>query len=394
MDCFQPVGRVRRAYWKLVQAVRERSNLLSVGARPPFRAPEQLQALCKALSVIASFRRRWLQKPSDWQPAEELQEPENFRPLFLSLLEHMLVQYPVPRFLAYAWLADRVPRWHYDLLLHMAGGSGIRQFDSRPAIPVCREAAKFFMEAPEDLTPLQALRWAQVRGMGGNDPLANLLARQTILSGRTRDERFWESAIAFMVRERAVNVGNGEYCPAWWIVNFLHEQRFMPGEEVLGPGGGSRPLQPNFSLKGRTYRSLRRYHENWRQDLIRQRPEIVPQRHHWAPVTIDPLEYLKDGYVWTISELLDDRALVVEGISMSHCVGSYVEQCVRRITSIWSLRVRKKKEAKPMVTIEVDPRSKVIVQAKAKGNEPPGPASLEILRLWADREGLQLNLPA
>lgn len=45
-----------------------------------------------------------------------------------------------------------------------------------------------------------------------------------------------------------------------------------------------------------------------------------------------------------------------------------------------------------MVTIEVDPHKRAIIQAKAKCNRWPGDCSAEIVRQWAAWAGLQLNV--
>jgi hypothetical protein len=48
-------------------------------------------------------------------------------------------------------------------------------------------------------------------------------------------------------------------------------------------------------------------------------------------------------------------------------------------------------EEKRMVTIEVDPRRRAIIQARASCNRPPGARSLEIIREWANRIGLRID---
>jgi hypothetical protein len=44
-----------------------------------------------------------------------------------------------------------------------------------------------------------------------------------------------------------------------------------------------------------------------------------------------------------------------------------------------------------MVTLEVDPRRRLMIQARAKCNLPPGARSLEIIRQWADCPESVLN---
>src|SRR6266704_4010519 len=93
-----------------------------------------------------------------------------------------------------------------------------------------------------------------------------------------------------------------------------------------------------------------------------------------------------------ILELLDRDALYAEGRAMRHCVYSYANLCRRGETTIWSLRLRINGEEKRIATIEVDPRRRLIIQARAKCNLRPGVRSLQIIRQWFDWAGLQFHL--
>ena len=95
---------------------------------------------------------------------------------------------------------------------------------------------------------------------------------------------------------------------------------------------------------------------------------------------------------WTIQELLDSGALQNEGRAMRHCVYSYADRCRRGETKIWSLRLCVEGEEKRMVTIEVDPHRRAIVQVRAKCNLFPGNRSREIIRQWATCAGLQFDV--
>jgi hypothetical protein len=97
-------------------------------------------------------------------------------------------------------------------------------------------------------------------------------------------------------------------------------------------------------------------------------------------------------YLTTNQELVNRDALFAEGRAMRHCVYTYAELCRRGQTTIWSLRLRVKGAQKRLVTIEVDPRKRAIIQARAKCNLRPGDRSLEIIRQWAARAGLQVKI--
>jgi hypothetical protein len=88
---------------------------------------------------------------------------------------------------------------------------------------------------------------------------------------------------------------------------------------------------------------------------------------------------------------VDSGALRMEGRAMRHCVYTYASRCWRSETTIWSLRLRIKGEERRMVTIEIDPRRRAIIQARAKCNLRSGGRSLEIIRQWAAWAGLQFE---
>jgi hypothetical protein len=79
-------------------------------------------------------------------------------------------------------------------------------------------------------------------------------------------------------------------------------------------------------------------------------------------------------------ELLDSAGLHGDGRAMHHCVYTYANRCRRGETTIWSLRLRAGGEEKRMVTIEVDPHRRAIIQARTKCNRWPGARSREIIR--------------
>lgn len=385
--CHQPCVRHRRAYWNLIREVRTKSEILSVGFDPAIRKPEHLRVYIRALSYIGKYRTKWIRQPETWRPEKFPAEPTSNRVALRSLMKHLFERYPVPDFLAYAWLRPHAKRWIHDLYVHMAAGFGVRQFRGKPGIALTPTAAKFFVKAPAHLAPVEAMRWAQIRGFGGGKPLANELVRNTLLKEPTRDERFWETVIRFLIREKP------NYVPhASSLVDFVDQQKFQPAEKVWGRGGGPLPLQPDFSMKGRTLRSLQRHMSNWRQELLLKRPSLAKRNYHWDAIEVQPMVHQDGDVKWLIFELLNDRALMLEGAAMDHCVAEYVDECAQRKSSIWSLRIHAKGCPKRMVTIEVDPERKMIVQANAKSNEDPSPAAKEILQRWAMREGLEYSL--
>jgi len=83
-----------------------------------------------------------------------------------------------------------------------------------------------------------------------------------------------------------------------------------------------------------------------------------------------------EGFV--IKELLSSYELYMEARKMKHCVSLYWKECVKGTSAIFSLTIVNKK----CLTIEVDPQSKRIIQARGKHNRAATKKELELLNLW------------
>ena len=136
----------------------------------------------------------------------------------------------------------------------------------------------------------------------------------------------------------------------------------------------------DFSMDGRTVKSVLRLADAWHLELGRKKKS---GSFSWRQSGIQGYHFVEKGEdydrEWTIQELLDSDALYADGRAMRHCVYTYADRCRRGETSIWSLRLRVKDGEKRMATVEVTPRRRAIVQVRAKCNQRPGSRSIEIL---------------
>lgn len=370
-------------YWRLIDAIRAKSTLLSPHVHRGATEPKDIDRIACACARLAKCQERWQHGPETWScPAESL------RVQLRSLIQHLLDAYPVPDFMAPVWLRDAYLPWELDMYLHLAAGHSIRRFQL-PYLPLrlTKAAARWFMLAPDDLLPIEAFRWAQVRSLGGDEELARTLTTRTALRTPTEDEPFWETVIAFLIDQGSIAQ---EEVVA--IVRFIDQQRFLPADRVWGPGAGEQPVQPEFTIKNRTLRSLRRHMANWRTDMLEKFEQLTKREAKpWQPSSIQPFQSEEENGVWTIQEILTERELRAEGGIMRHCTATYVLQCARRQTTIWSMKVDDGQRRKRVVTIEVLPDSKLIWQARGKHNSRPNEQATRILRRWAEREALDCS---
>jgi hypothetical protein len=93
---------------------------------------------------------------------------------------------------------------------------------------------------------------------------------------------------------------------------------------------------------------------------------------------------------YSIIEIRKSYQLVTEGRRMRHCVGSYLGKCLNGQASIWSLRSHKGEKWKTHVTIEVNPRTNSIVQARKSNNFSPTAEDWIRIRKWAALNSLKI----
>lgn len=375
----------RQEFWRLIRSVQSSSTLLA-RARGNV-APEDSERIVLACARISQHSERWIRSPEEWT-APVANPAIQFR----SLVGHLFDLYPVPNFMSRVWLSEHEKLWEIQMYLHLSAGLSIRQFNLPVPFRLGKKAASIFMKAPDDMVPVAAMRWAQVVSLGGDSQLARQLSSRTVLAAPTKHESFWESVIRFLVRHQPISIDESEE-----IVQFAQDQKFRPAKDVWGPcdweaGTGFGPLQPEFSLQGRSLRSLRRHMAHWKSELAAktQLPSLKP-RNGWERSEISPLTLKRGDEIWTVEELLTREELSAEGGIMRHCIASYAYSCRRRNSSIWSMRVQLGGQRKRVLTIQVVPSKKMIWEAKGKSNSSPSAKAQELMRIWAKQEGLQIR---
>jgi hypothetical protein len=339
--------------------------------------------LIKRLKNLASRQAHWLRPCEVWRPTAG-----NLRPAFRSLALHLLAYYPVPGCMDSAWDLPAGPEsfrqqsWY----IRLGRGASMRRLNL-PCV-LTRSMEHYFRHAPDHYSVNQALRYGEVRGLGGTEALAREIVAGK-LGRRIEQAEFWRTVLWFFVTNPEMDLAHVNP-----IVDFIHYNKFA-GEEVFTEHGISRPPPwPAFSIKGRTPKSMLRLVSRWHIDLSRTAPH---QSFSWRKSGIPEYRFLeerdsdKSDLHWTICELLDSAALHAEGQAMQHCVYTYAQKCRRRETTIWSLRLRLSDQEKRMATIEVDPRRRSVVQLRERFNQRPGPASREIIRRWAEWAELRIE---
>ena len=376
--------RVRSAFDRLLRQV-HRSAILQADRFGGRFGADGVGTVVGGLAALATHQRDWLRPVETWEPSGASPIPA-----FSSLARHLLADYPIPTFFASAWfdgLTDEARRrqgWYK----HVGAGGNIRRADL--PLPYSKKMAHHFLQAPDHLPVDAALRWGQVRGLGGSKGLADAVA-STQLARSFEAEDFWLTVVQFFV-----NHPEFDLTQVGPVVDYLQNQRFEseggPVEEGELADLPLSPPQPNLSMKGRTARSLLRQVREWHERLKRPKKVAPLSWEHseigdFALVERDNLEPRRS---WTIRELVSSDELHREGEAMRHCVGSYVGACARGKTSIWSMRFENSERRFRVMTIEVDLDTRTIRQVRRRFNISANKKALDVMRLWAERERLKI----
>ena len=325
-----------------------------------------------ALARVVQYRAQWVRPLDQWRP-----KSKSPRRQFESLLQHLFAKYePMPHFFQQVWATNGPGMHNYRCwYVKVARGENLRKCDL--PIAYTRRMAHWFMRAPDGFSILQAIRFGQVIGLGGDQRMAKMIA-ETRLSDDFANDDFWVTVIRWFVNQPLLDplqIGP--------IIDYIHFQRFVPEHGFLGLNDQMNELehlaarQPNFTMRNRTAVMLMRQVNRWHQGLANSNRQQVCA---WVPSGIADFSLLEGGEAsedgsdikdpesnlkhWVIRELLSSASLVTEGRQLNHCVASYASSCRYRRSSIWTMEVERFSGVKKLLTIEVNMRSRTVVQIR------------------------------
>lgn len=319
-----------------------------------------------ALSEMAGHTKRFKRPIGAWtRPSRNMDKQ------FASLLRHCLAQYPVPSFMDQAWCdparaCER--KWYIDI----GEGRNIRHSIGLP-FPLTKRMAHCFLNMPGHRSLDEAMRYAQVLGLGGDAELAEAVAAGRLGRNSFEQEDYWSTVIAFLVRHPIAAPKLSE------VIDFLSSE--------LTEG---RPV----NMRGRTAASLTRLSDTWHVEINRRKRNAGDVQ--WTRSIYQDAAYVvgkdEEGTRWTVRELLSSQQLATEGRTLRHCVSSYAGMCAKRITAIFSIGQEDLfGQSASVATVEVSLKTGRVVQAKSKYNAKLKARPRMILEKWAKREGLIVN---
>jgi len=130
-----------------------------------------------------------------------------------------------------------------------------------------------------------------------------------------------------------------------------------------------------YTLNGRTYESIRRASNEWHEaEALRKE---AASNLSWPAIEEESRVITINDVDYKFIELLNSRALFIEGQTQRHCVGSYAYRCNNGQCSIFSMRYPGGR-----ITIEVSHGR--IMQTKGKRNTKPDSHEKAAIKKWAE----------
>jgi len=335
--------------------------------------------LVHRLSQLAARQAHWIRPLESWQPSGT-----SLRREFRSLIHHLLARYPAPGYLDAAFDQPAGPSAFRQVswFIRLARGASVDSL-SLP-LPLTRAMQHHLRTAPDDLSPMGALRFAEVRGLGGGIPLAREIA-DSILNQQFEHVAFWRSTLLILIAHEK-SLRRGEVCE---LIDSIYDLLFAAPQIPTENGIESRtPACPDLAMKGRTLDSLRRLVNDWRPHYGDDRPVQRTWPQSQPRPLLFPASTTPDGATWRIVELLNATALRVEGRALRHCVAMYDWDCDRRLCAIWSLRRHEHGVDRPVATIELNLADQTIEQLKAYKNRRPSPVARTLVDRWAKESNI------
>lgn len=334
----------------------------------------------KANSLLAGYLDVPLDHPRAIRPEEGYRAKSyNLPRQVTGLVQHLFVEYRVPTFLFRTVLSpagqqlvfgdvevndEAIPVFREWFLTAASGGS----FAKLAKEWLTKREAHWFLLAPEYGTIGKNLLWARAAAAGvpldGCDSLVDIWQETDLdhVGDRLPDLlRFYAGAWSQMGRDERVE-----------IADFLR----------------AAVQDHEFSLKGRTYGSMRKLCDEWHKRMY---SGTVRTYRSWQ-VMFEPWEQRNRKQVVRAIELTNNRALADEGRKQRHCVFTYCDRCINNLSRIVSFRWSMDDVELTRITVEVSPGRRQVAQIRGHMNRRATDDELKIVATWAGEVGYRMPM--
>ncbi len=350
--------------------------------------PKHLQVV-PALVRMAHYHERWIRDPSEWMP-----DPSRSARFQLhDLAAHLFARWPMPEWFGAAWFVKGdLTYLERDWYCHVGRGSSLRKLVGMPP-SMTHRALRLAGNAPAHLTIREALRWGQVKALGGSDELMAEVLKSRMVKELSNDA-VWSRLMEKMAAAKP------SFPRHFGIISDMLL-------EVIRIDGWSRAED----LVGLPLPELLRHSRRFWTAILASGVEALPEMSkldihcpharaqlgalastRWAR-----LPYVRDIRVtrerksgrttWSVVELTSLAQLIAETRAMRHCVNSYGKTCVSGHSSIFRMRMHGEEpgclSGQGNLTIEVNRQSRRVVQIRGQYNRFPTTGEIRLVRHWA-----------
>ena len=313
------------------------------------------------IARLGSYWDLAVRKPQDWRGSPRLRDTGS---RLLDFVRFVFTDYPVPRILEQAWLADGPGAGAPDFCYwYIMVGRGFSLYREGGGEWLSRAELHRFLNAPSAVGSPQAATWYAVALPHAARPKVAIKIARSGINRFPSSSGYWRAAACFLARNPTHRHEMTE------LISFLREC-----ERAGSP----------FALEGRTLESLRVHVRRWRQ-----RAWILPRS--WAGCSVPNREYVVDGAIWRFRQIRSDHQLFEEGWRMHHCVGIYANACAHKKMSVWSVSRLHQGRAQPLLTIAVEATG-VISQVRGFANRAPTAFESDVVWRWAQEFNLEWPL--
>jgi hypothetical protein len=299
-----------------------------------------------------------------------------------SLIEHLFCQFQVPEFMFQAWTDKAEEFKHVEWFLQITEGKSARELYKFPILAT-RKIAHSFINTPFPGYSIDdAVRRAQIVGLGGSPRLADAILMSR-LRNNFSNNAFWETVFNFFINTPMLNLDE-----VGTVIDYINQMKFVQQHHIVNGVRVFGPLMPGFSMRGRNMATLIEATHAWHKELGKE--SKLDLTATWNASGIRPYiieEGNKERLVkrYEIFELVSAKDLHAEGKSMHHCVFSYLRSCISKSCCIFSLRLNDER----LATIEV--RGNSIVQVRGSHNKRVTDKAATLISNWAYEERLDIT---
>ena len=293
----------------------------------------------------------------------------------LDFLRYVFCEYHVPGFMFQCWFGKEEGEVieHKQWFLAIARGHSLYKNYLKG---VLTKAAihDFVCNSKPEYSIAHNVWRAKMKCMGASDKIIASFVCTDKVRNMCHNE-FWDGVILFYARNP---MGDNEF------------------NETFDYIRNRRDNDPDFFMKGRTLQSVIDLSNEWHREVIYCK--VNKGDDFWLPCGIEDYEAKERVHVskdvhytrtWHIREIISSKRLREEGKAMHHCVGSYVSMCKSGSAAIFSMSSATKIESeKRVLTIEINPKSKTVLQSRGKFNAAPDENAKRILNKWMSDNGL------